>query len=169
MKLHDEVNFGDCSSSNIMMDASGMYPKGFHPSSNSLDDEAVYDAKYLSRTKTKSVKYFYIDFEMSRLIRSKSDRRVCGCNKVQANLHPRLKIAKPMTLFRRTSYYLGSVYGTHLLEVRHSISLMMVVLTSNVKKYSNMEFSSPFDRVHGPRRPKAATVSGSSSCANSQV
>ncbi len=107
------------------MDASGMYPKGFHPSSNSLDVDAVYDAKYLSRTKAKSVKYFYIDFEMSRLIRSKSDRRM-RMQQGPSKLAPEIKNRQTYDPFPADIYYLGSVYGTHLLEVRHSISLMML-------------------------------------------
>ncbi|KAJ7147583.1 hypothetical protein C8R43DRAFT_1097128 [Mycena crocata] len=56
----------DCSSYNIMMDATKLYPNGFHPSS--IDDNRNYKGKasYTMRTEC-NPKYYLIDFGISRM------------------------------------------------------------------------------------------------------
>ena len=55
----------DCNSNNIMMDASGMYPQGFHPSMQSRNPEFTSSAKHLTRTQHPP-KYYLVDFGIAR-------------------------------------------------------------------------------------------------------
>ena len=55
----------DCNSNNIMMDASGMYPRGFHPRLQNRNPEFTGPAKHLTRTQHPP-KYYFVDFGIAR-------------------------------------------------------------------------------------------------------
>ena len=54
----------DCHDANIMMNADGMFPKGFHAADPSRTYDWTGSAKHLSRTE-RPPKYYYIDFGIS--------------------------------------------------------------------------------------------------------
>ncbi|KAJ7261894.1 kinase-like domain-containing protein [Mycena rebaudengoi] len=56
----------DCQSRNIMMDASRLYPNGFHPEDTSKNRNWKGKAKHSTRTKC-NPKYYLIDFGLSRM------------------------------------------------------------------------------------------------------
>lgn len=125
-----------------MMEASGMYPKGFHPSAKYLDLDVLFDAKYISRSKAKSVNYFFIDFEMSRIIKSGSDRHA-GIQQGPSKLAPEIESGQPYDPFLADVYYLGNVYREYILEVCHLCRQNTLALNSCLKKYTNMEVFRP--------------------------
>lgn len=98
------------------MDGSKMYPHGFHPTRKTANVDGFTFAKYISRTKAKAIKYFYIDFEMSKLIRSESDRRM-RVRQGARNLPPEIERGDVYDPFPVDMYYLGHVYREYLLEV----------------------------------------------------
>lgn len=55
----------DCNSNNIMMEASGMFPRGFHPLMQNQDPSFTGLAKYLTRTQH-SPRYYFVDFGIAR-------------------------------------------------------------------------------------------------------
>ncbi|KAJ7167562.1 kinase-like domain-containing protein [Mycena filopes] len=55
----------DCQSVNIMMDATQLYPNGFHPARTDKNKDWKGKAKYSTRTRC-NPKYFLIDFGLSR-------------------------------------------------------------------------------------------------------
>ncbi|KAF6751423.1 kinase-like domain-containing protein [Ephemerocybe angulata] len=72
--LHEhKVSHGDVSINNIMMDASDLYPKGFHPIEHDMapDYRGPVSAKY-TRTE-KPPQYYLIDFGLSRRLDTNDD------------------------------------------------------------------------------------------------
>lgn len=66
-KVYDFFLTSDCGFWNIMMDATDLYPDGFHPMCQLLDATWTRKpvlAKYYTRTRT-PVKYYFIDFGIS--------------------------------------------------------------------------------------------------------
>jgi len=115
----------ECTAHNIMMDASQMYPNCFHPTRKSRNFDGISTAKCISRTKAKSVKYFFTDFEKSRVITSEGDRRMRRRQGAR-NLPPEIERGELYDPFPVDMYYLGNTNREHLLE-----------------KYTNMEFLRP--------------------------
>lgn len=142
------------------MDASRMYTKGFHPTSKFLEVNAMYEAKYVSRSKAKSVKYLYIDFEMSRLITSEDDRHM-QIQQGPSELAPEIENGQIYDPFLADVYYLGGVYEKHLLHVRVIPFSKCVTLTS-VQEIYESGISSTSNRVHGSRRSKGPALCRSS-------
>ncbi|KLO17291.1 hypothetical protein SCHPADRAFT_821640 [Schizopora paradoxa] len=127
----------DCTANNIMMDGSTMFPKGFHPVRKRVNIDGFSRAKYISRTKAKSVKYYYIDFGMSKLIRSEIDRRM-DIKQGAAKLPPEIERGEVYDPLPVDLYYLGHVYRENLLE-----------------PYANMEFLRPLIEALIQQDPKA--------------
>ncbi len=100
-----------------MMDAPTLYPNSFHPTRKTQNIDGISRAKYISRTKAKSVKYFFIDFGLLRLIRSERDRRI-RIKQGARQLPPEIERGEEYDPFPVDMYYLGNVYREHLLEVR---------------------------------------------------
>jgi hypothetical protein len=63
--LTNSSYYRDCNSNNIMMDASDMYPDGFHPMWPDKTPDFKGSAKYYTRTQ-KPPKYYFLDFGISR-------------------------------------------------------------------------------------------------------
>jgi len=106
----------ECTAHNIMMDASQMYPNCFHPTRKSRNFDGISTAKCISRTKAKSVKYFFTDFEKSRVITSEGDRRMRRRQGAR-NLPPEIERGELYDPFPVDMYYLGNTNREHLLEV----------------------------------------------------
>jgi len=63
--MHDQgVAHRDCTYKNIMMDATAMYPRGFHPINESFLPDAKTMARHRPRTSV-PVRYYYIDYGLS--------------------------------------------------------------------------------------------------------
>ncbi|KAJ7162149.1 kinase-like domain-containing protein [Mycena filopes] len=71
--MHDlNIAHRDCNGSNIMMDASNMYPEGFHFQHPERAADFSGYAKHYTRTQ-RPPRYYLIDFGLSRVYRSKTD------------------------------------------------------------------------------------------------
>ena len=58
------LSYMDCSLKNVLMDATHMYPRGFHP----VEDLFLYDIKTLAPRISRSeagVKYYFVDYGIS--------------------------------------------------------------------------------------------------------
>src|SRR6201996_4788491 len=105
---------------NIMMDASDMYPNGYHPVRISRSRDGKKTARHFSRTE-KPPKYYFIDFGLSiRYDRDVSDKRelpVRGGDKTapehQADLY-----LMPCDPFPTDIYYLGHGIQEQFIDVR---------------------------------------------------
>lgn len=67
----------DCAFKNIMMDASALFPCGFHPISKTRLPDVSGIAPTLSRSEA-AVKYYFIDFGISTRFAPQSSRLVVG-------------------------------------------------------------------------------------------
>ncbi len=92
--------------------------------------------------KAKRVKYYFIDFEMSRLIKRDSDRQM-WVQQGGRNLPPEIERGAEYDPFPVDIYYLGNVYREHVLEVSNSDNYRECFLIFDFKKYANMEFLRP--------------------------
>jgi hypothetical protein len=66
--IHFEIQAlpnSDCNSNNIMMEASAMFPQGFHPLLQNQEREFTDEAKHFTRTQHPP-KYYFLDFGISR-------------------------------------------------------------------------------------------------------
>lgn len=98
------------------MDGSTMFPNGFHPVRKRENIDGFTHAKYISRTKAKPVKYYFIDFGMSKLIRSEADRRM-KIRQGAAKLPPEIDRGEVYDPLPVDLYYLGHVSPTRRKKV----------------------------------------------------
>ena len=143
------------------MDGSTMFPNGFHPVRKRLNTDGFSRAKYISRTRAGSVKYYYIDLGMSKLIRREADRRMV-IKQGAAKLPPEIERGDVYDPFPVDLYYLGHVYREHLLEVRdlplRNVLVRANFLWSHICKHG---IPSPFDRGLDSTRSQSSPVSTS--------
>ena len=59
------ITISDCTTGNLMLDPSNMYPESFHPAKMNRSKDFRRKAKWYSRTR-RPTKYFLIDFGLSR-------------------------------------------------------------------------------------------------------
>ena len=104
----------DCTANNIMLDPSGMYPLGFHPSQINRDRDFRGRAKRYTRT-DRPPRYYLIDFGLSRRYPSRYvvDEPLRGGDRT-APEHRRGKRCNP---FPTDVYYLGNLVREQFLMV----------------------------------------------------
>ncbi|KAI0334860.1 hypothetical protein GY45DRAFT_1431349 [Cubamyces sp. BRFM 1775] len=124
--MHDhDVAHRDCAYQNVMMDASAMYPKGFHPVYTWYLPDASGYADVLPRSSVR-VTYYLVDFGISTRFTSKdSPRLVLGIDGIDDTV-PELSNEIPYDPFKTDIYILGSLFREKFLE-----------------KYSNVDFIAP--------------------------
>ena len=109
----------DCAALNIMLDASSMYPCGFHPASQDMDPSGKKRARERRRRDSPGVKYYFIDFGISTRFpddTNKTDRLVTGINGLDREV-PELSLHTPYDPFAVDVFILGNVYRKALLDV----------------------------------------------------
>jgi serine/threonine protein kinase len=109
--MHErKVAHRDCTVNNIMSDASGMYPKGYHPIQLNRNLNFKGQAKRHPRT-ARPPRYYLIDFGLSRRYSSRNalDEPLRGGDK-SAPEHMHGRRCNP---FRTDIYYLGNLVREH--------------------------------------------------------
>ena len=113
----------DCTSGNIMLDPSTMYPESFHPVEIDLSRDFRRNAKWYSRTRRPS-RYLLIDFGLSRRYDPANgpplDRTYRGGDK-SAPEHQDL--TRPCNPFPTDVYYLGNLIREGYVQVQASLFL----------------------------------------------
>jgi hypothetical protein len=106
----------DCAKHNIMMDASAMYPDGFHPLYTDLKSNGEGTAYQLSRSSVE-VKYHYIDFDVSSYFPPDvTSTLVTGLDGL--DYPPELSADVPYDPFKLDVYILGNLFRVEILRVR---------------------------------------------------
>ncbi|KAL5530910.1 hypothetical protein ACEPAG_3786 [Sanghuangporus baumii] len=111
----NNVAHRDCADLNIMLDGTSMYPDGFHPVLQNRSRNWKKPAKFRSRSSSRGVKYYFIDFGLStRFWGTKEGRLVTG--RFYQVCVPELSDCIPYYPFAIDIYLLGDVYRRHFLE-----------------------------------------------------
>lgn len=107
----------DCAYKNVMMDASGLFPKGFHPVLQTSLSDGVTPASVLSRAAaTSPIKYYYIDFGISTCFTSDALRRVIGTSGLDRE-PPELSDTVPYDPFALDVFLIGNLIRRRFCDV----------------------------------------------------
>ncbi|KAH9914063.1 uncharacterized protein BXZ73DRAFT_55145 [Epithele typhae] len=98
----------DVAPSNIMMDARAIFPDGHHPVRLLSTPDAMYDAKYHSRTGS-AVRYMYIDFDCAAMFDEGESPMVLGDIGRDREV-PELSETVPYNAFKVDIFALGNLY-----------------------------------------------------------
>jgi len=114
----------DCTPNNIMLDPSGMYPKGFHPIQINRRRDFRGRAKRFTRT-LRPTRYHLIDFGLSRRYSSRNalDQPIRGGDKSA----PEHRLGNLCNPFHTDIYYLGNLIRERFLKVRESVQTLVGV------------------------------------------
>ncbi|KAL5530916.1 hypothetical protein ACEPAG_3792 [Sanghuangporus baumii] len=124
----------DCSDSNIMFDAVGMFPKGFHPCFWDLDKGGKPTIP-LRRSDVPRVKYFFTDFGISSRFLEGEPRLVLGLNGLDRDV-PELSGFNLYDPFPVDVFVLGNVFKRNF-----------------ISKYTNMQFMASLVEAMTHREP----------------
>ena len=111
------------------MDATAMYPKGFHPVATLMDPSGTNPAPVRRRRDVTGVKYYFIDFGISRKFEPADGAPralpIFGGDKSV----PEFKgCTVPIDPFPTDIYYLGNLIREDILAVRSPITLTLRIL-----------------------------------------
>lgn len=119
LKFH--ILIRDCTSENIMMDASAIFPNGHHPVRRSATPNGIHVAHPLPRI-DHSVKYYFIDFGISARFELGEPTAVVGAIGRDKEL-PELSDDVPYNAMQADIFILGNMYKKDLLEVSANVSV----------------------------------------------
>lgn len=148
-----------------MMDGHSLYPDGFHPSwQDRSGKDIVLDAPYRSRHEAGPVRYYIIDFGMSRYYSDPTQPRLANTLKAQDLTVPEFEDMRSYEAFPADVYTLGNVFKRKLVNVSSSSPIFHVsFLTTSHQIYSNINFLNPLvDRMtqrNPSDRPTASEAS----------
>ncbi|KAJ7590190.1 hypothetical protein C8J56DRAFT_937074 [Mycena floridula] len=115
---HHHIAHRDCTRQNIMMDATSMYPSGFHPTIQDMRLDFKGFASHYSRTE-RPPRYYLIDFGLSRIYRPEDgpplERPVHGGDKTAPEFQGD-SYNVPSNPFPTDIYYIGNWIRTHFIE-----------------------------------------------------
>lgn len=126
--MHEQgVAHRDCAMPNIMMDASSMYPSGFHPCHQlMLFDDVNVPAPVLPRA-TANIRYYFIDYGISSYFPPDKPRELVTGIHGREDV-PELSDVKPYDPFAVDIFIIGSLLrkefcevGTYVLLALHTI------------------------------------------------
>ena len=105
-----------------MLDPSGMYPDGFHPTRNNRRGDFRGRAIRFTRT-FRPTRYYLIDFGLSRRYSSRNalDQPIRGGDKSA----PEHRVGNLCNPFHTDIYYLGNLLRKHFLFVRHNVQILV--------------------------------------------
>lgn len=111
-----------------MMDATALFPKGFHPVYTWSLPDISSKAEPLSRSAVR-VKYYLVDFGIStRFPSGESPRLVLGTDGIDATV-PELSKDIPYDPFKTDIYIMGSLFREAFLQVRSATLCCLTCLT----------------------------------------
>ena len=110
------------------MDASAMYPKGFHPIETDMKRDLSGPAKYTPRHKvSRSVKYYFFDFAKAvEVSPTAASRFVTGSTGFDSEA-PELVSGAPYDPFKLDVFDLGIYFQQSVLDVSDHLHLPMLV------------------------------------------
>ena len=101
-----------------MMDATFLYPFGFHPYLQTMTPDIRREAKSLRRRDVGPIKYYFIDFGISsKFDESNTNRLVSGRDGLDQQV-PELRLQNTYDPFPLDVFILGNVYNNLFLGVR---------------------------------------------------
>lgn len=100
-----------------MLDGTPLYPKGFHPSSQTALPSGIIRARPLRRADVSSVKYYITDFGISTHFQDPSAPRLVTGLDAQDKDVPELSRDVPYDPFAVDIWTLGSVYKRNFIDV----------------------------------------------------
>ena len=113
----DMAYISDCTSGNIMLDPSDMFPKSFHPAKIRRSKDFRRKAKWYSRTR-RPTRYLLIDFGLSRRYDPANgpplDKPLRGGDKSAPEHQDRVTPCNP---FPTDVYYLGNLVREYYIQV----------------------------------------------------
>jgi serine/threonine protein kinase len=111
------MTISDCTTANIMLDPSNMYPESFHPAEMSQSRDFRRKAKWYSRTR-RPTKYLLIDFGLSRRYDPANgpplDKPYQGGDKSAPEHQDQERFCNP---FPTDVYYLGNLVREEFIQV----------------------------------------------------
>ncbi len=103
----------------MMMDAPSLYPKGFHPSAASRDRGGMFEVKMIPRHKAWGpVRYYIIDFGMSRLYEPGEPHEVVGDEGLERDI-PEMSDVYVYDPFPADVFIMGNVLWYDLVILSH--------------------------------------------------
>ncbi|KAI0723537.1 hypothetical protein C8Q76DRAFT_794463 [Earliella scabrosa] len=137
--MHEHgVAHRDCAYKNIMMDATALYPQGFHPISPLfLPNDLSSLAPVLPRASV-AVTYYYVDFGISTTFASgEPNRLVTGWAGLDRDV-PELSEEVPYDPFKVDVFILGNLFRQMFLQKFSNVD-MLAPLVSNMTKHDPAE------------------------------
>ena len=107
----------DCSAPNIMMDATNMYPLGFHPVRDRFLNDVSTPAPVIPRSEL-GVKYYFVDFGISSYFPPGSQRELVLGTAGRDQDVPELSDEVPYDPFKVDIFTIGNVFRQTFYEVR---------------------------------------------------
>ncbi|KAJ7162164.1 hypothetical protein C8R46DRAFT_904157 [Mycena filopes] len=115
--MHDNnVAHRDCTFNNIMMDASQMFPNGYHPIEINRNRNFSGKAKFYTRTQ-RPPRYYWIDFGLSRKYTTRNPPPLEPPIRGGDKSVPEFELAEPCDPFPIDIYYLGNFIRGNFVEV----------------------------------------------------
>ncbi|TDL14245.1 hypothetical protein BD410DRAFT_903095 [Rickenella mellea] len=139
--IHEHgVAHRDCYYLNIMLDATSMYPDGFHAMYQVATRGFKGDssARYIQRSDARSVKYYFIDFGLSSSFQDSHEPRLVTGMDCQLKDVPELSNEIPYDPFPVDIFLLGHLYNEFL-----------------ISKYPNLHFLLPLANSMTTENPKS--------------
>ncbi|KAI0046122.1 hypothetical protein FA95DRAFT_1419837 [Auriscalpium vulgare] len=130
--MHEShVAHHDCTELNFVMDASSMYPDGFHAMDINRTRDWKGRPKHLTRTQARP-RYYIIDYGLSALLRPEDGPPLIlatpgGDKSVPEFNNPGLKV--PVNPFPIDVYYLGNMIRTLFISKYHGFGFMKALIT----------------------------------------
>jgi hypothetical protein len=139
-----------------MLDPSGMYPNGFHPTKINRNRNFKGTAKAYTRTQRRPV-YYFIDFGLSRQYSSRdvTDEPLRGGDK-SAPEHQRGMRCNP---FHTDIYYIGNLVREEFIKVSDCLSRRKLtrLMSSSLLEIPWFQIHGGFDQLDDPRGASEAT------------
>lgn len=127
------------------MDATPLYPAGFHPQNPYLTPDAKTFAPVRRRYSASFPKYHIIDFVISTWFRDGDDNRLVTGTDGQDKSVPELHANKPYDPFKVDIYTLGNVFKNELIHVSFRIlGLPALPLTCSLAEIQRAQLSKSF-------------------------
>lgn len=152
--------FRDCAYKNVMMDASALYPRGFHPILQASLPDISSDAPVLSRAAA-PVNYYFIDFGISTRFTSDAPSRLVVGSWGLDGEPPELSETVPYDPFKLDVFLIGNLMRRQFCDVRiFALYTSSLLTNTSAQVYSNLTMLEPLMNrmVHQDptRRPTAA-------------